>query len=153
MNSDIGYVGQIGPEAVEGLVRRVGNEPFTRTIVDGDGGVVIAGPYEPELQRLVGAGVRVTGRLLTESEFPGPTLEATSYEIASVDGERPLLGTLNRDEDGFYLEIRGRRLARLIAVSGALAESTGGLIWVILDANDGVARYGVLRDPPAPGGS
>lgn len=153
VNGRIGYMGEIGPDAVDGVVRRVGNEPFTRTIVDGDGGVVVAGPYEPELRRLVGAEIHVTGRLSTEDEFPGPTIEATSYEITSVDGERPLLGTLSRDEDGFYLEMRGRELARLQAVSEELAQSTGGLIWVILDANDGVARYGILRDPPASGGA
>ncbi len=148
-----GHIGEIGPEAIDGVVRRVGNEPFTRTIVDGEEGVVISGPYEPEVRRLVGVRIRITGRLSRETEFPGPTLEATSYEIVSVDGERPLLGTLTRDEDGFYLKMRGGKLARLKSVSEALAQSTGGLIWVILDANDGVARYGILRDPPASGGT
>jgi hypothetical protein len=147
IGDDIGRIGVIGPDAIEGVVRRVGNAPFTRTIVDGGDGVVIDGPYEPELRRLAGAEVRITGRLVTEREFPGPTLEATSYEITSVDGERPSLGMLGRDEDGFYLEMRGREIARLGSVSEALAGSTGGLIWVILDANGGVARYGVLRDP------
>lgn len=146
----MGRVGVIGPEAIEGVVRRVGNAPFTRTIVEdvgGEGSVVIAGPYEPELRRLIGAEVRVTGELMTEVEFPGPTLEATSYEVTAVDGERPLLGTLERDEEGYYLAMRGRALRRLASVSEELTRSVGGLIWVILDANDGVARYGVLRDP------
>lgn len=143
----MGRIGVIGPDAIEGVVRRVGNAPLARTIVEGEEGVVIAGPYEPEIRRLVGAEVRVTGRLATEGEFPGPTLEATSYEITSVDGERPLLGMLERDEEGFYLEVRGRHAARLASVSDELARRTGSLIWVILDANDGVARYGVLRDP------
>ena len=125
LNSDIGRVGEIGPDAVEGIVRRVGNAPFTRTLVEGDEGVVIAGPYEPEVRRLVGAEIRVTGQLAAEGEFPGPTLEAMSYEIISVDGERPSLGVLERDEDGFYLEMRGGSTVRLAWVSDALAESAG----------------------------
>ena len=68
-----------------------------------------------------------------------------------MDGERPLLGTLSRDDDGFYLELHGQELARLQSVSETLEQSTGGLIWAILDANGGVARYGVLRDPLAAG--
>lgn len=152
IGDDIGRIGVIGPDAIEGVVRRVGNAPFTRTIVEGAGvegatGVVITGPYEPEVRRLAGAEVRVTGRLVPGGEFPGPTLEATSYEITSVDGERPLIGTLERDADGFYLRMRGHEIARLRSISETLAGSTGGLIWVILDAYDGVARYGVLRDP------
>ena len=153
VSSGIGRVGEIGPDAVEGIVRRVGNAPFTRTLVEGDEGIVIAGPYEPEVRRLVGAEIRVTGRLAAEGEFPGPTLEAMSYEIVSVDGERPSLGVLKRDEDGFYLEMRGGSILRLASVSGALAASVGGLVWVILDVNDGVARYGILREPLTSGGT
>lgn len=146
VNGDIHYIGEIGPDTASGVVRRVGNAPFTRTILDREEAVVITGPYEPELSRLTGAEVRVTGRV-TPGEFPGPTLEAMSYEILSVDGERPLLGTLGRDADGFYLTVPGGTAVRLAAVSETLAESAGGRVWVILDSNGGVAQYGILRAP------
>jgi hypothetical protein len=146
VRGDIDYIGEIGPDTASGVVRRVGNAPFTRTILDREEAVVITGPYEPEVGRLTGAEVRVTGRIVT-GEFPGPTLEAMSYEILAVDGERPLLGTLERDEDGFYLAVPEGTAVRLAAVSETLAESTGGRIWVILDSNGGVAQYGILRAP------
>jgi hypothetical protein len=145
-NSGIRHIGEIGPDTASGIIRQVGNAPFTHTILDREEAIVITGPYEPEIRRLIGAEVRVTGRRVA-GDFPGPTLEAMSYEILSVDGERPLLGTLELDEGGFLLTTPEGASVRLAAVSETLAESAGGRIWVILDANGGVAQYGILRGP------
>lgn len=144
----IARVGEIGPDRAEGLVRRVGNQPFARTVIDpGEDGdpTTITGPYGDEIGRLAGATVRVTGHL-GEGQVPGRALAASSYEILSIDGDRPIVGTLRSDDAGFFLE-SPRGNWRVAAVSAALGERTGALVWVVLDENEGVARYGILRDP------
>lgn len=142
------WVGQRGPDVVEGTVRVVGNEPFSRAIVEPAEGepVVIEGPYRGELRRLAGAVVRVTGRL-GEAGYPGRGLDASSYEIVSVDGDRPLLGVLGSDEAGFTIASPQGDTTRLAVVSDPLAAQRGALVWVVLDDRGGVARYGVLREP------
>lgn len=144
---DLARVGEPGPEAVEGVVRVIGAYPFERTVVEGDDGesVQIAGAYDGEVARLSGARVRVTGSPGT-GELPGPALDATSYEILSVDGDRPVVGVLASDDGGHLLRGSGGREHRLSAVSEGLAGLEGALVWVVLDERNGVARYGLLRE-------
>ncbi len=141
-------VGERGPDSLEGTVRLAGNAPFTRALVEPEGGGarVVEGQYRDEIRRLAGAVVRLTGHFGGDG-YPGPTLEATSYEILSVDGDRPILGRLERDEAGFRLVSPNGVVTPLAAVSDALAEHEGALVWVVLDARGGVAQYGVLREP------
>ncbi len=142
------WVGRLGPETVEGRVRVIGNEPFSRPFVqpDDDEGVIVSGEYKSEIRRLAGAQVRVSGHFV-QGELPQPTLEASSYEILSVDGDAPLLGLLERDAEGFYLVHPGGSVSRVTYVSDPLSERLGGLVWVVLDERGGVARYGILREP------
>lgn len=144
-------VGEPGPDGAEGRVRLAGSRPFTRTIIetDEDGAITVTGPYAAEIGRLAGAVVRVTG-YAGGADMPGPSIDASSYEVASVDGDPVKVGHLRSDEGGHYLESLGRRLP-VGSVSEALAAREGALVWVVLDENGGVARYGVLRDPPSPG--
>ncbi|WP_419162134.1 hypothetical protein [Candidatus Palauibacter sp.] len=148
----VDWVGEIGPESFEGMVRVVGSEPFPFTIVQAEDGRsrIVTGVFRDEVRRLAGAQVRVTGRLV-QGEQPGTALEASSYELVSVDGERPLLGRLERDVDGFHLARPGGRVTRLDSVSGQLARRVGSLIWVVLDERGGVSGYGVIRDPEGEG--
>lgn len=143
-----GRVGEPGPDTLVGTVRLVGNAPFTQAVVEPEEGdpAVVGGPYRGEVRKLAGAVVRLTGRY-AEGGYPGRTLEATSYEIVSVDGERPLLGTLEADDSGFRLAFPDGGDRELTAVSEALAAHRGALVWVVLDDRGGVARYGVLREP------
>ena len=145
--SGVAWVGHIGPETLEGRVRVVGNEPFPWTVVEsGDGrSMIVTGALRGEIRRLAGAHVRVTGRLV-QGELPDTTLEASSYEILSVDGDRPLLGRLERDAKGYYLTHSNGPVSRVTFVSDGLAGRVGALVWVVLDELGGVARYGVLRD-------
>ena len=141
-------VGEVGPEHADGRVRVVGSRPFSRTIVQPDSGdaLTLSGPYANEIGRLSGARVRVTGRY-EDSGLPERALAATSYEILSVDGDPAIVGLLERDDDGWELR-SGRHSTRLTTVSEGLAERAGALVWVVLDDLGGVARYGVLREPP-----
>ncbi len=142
------WVGEAGPDSVEGRVRVVGNRPFTRTVVEPEAGeaLTIEGPYRVEIGRLAGAVVRVSGRR-GDGQGMGPTLDASAYEVVSVDGDRPRLGVLVREAERYVLRTPGGSTVRLEHVSGPLAGAEGALVWVVLDEKGGVARYGILRAP------
>lgn len=133
-------------DTVRGTVRQVGSTPFVRTVVEGTDTVTVTGDPESELARLSGARVRVVGTLST-GEYPGPTLDVATYEILSVDGERPAVGTLRSDRDGLFLERPEREPLRLRAVTSSLGRNVGAKIWVITGDDGSVRRYGVLRPP------
>lgn len=140
-------VGQIGPEHESGRIRLVGNRPFGRTVLERDDGeaVEITGDLAEEIGRLAGVDVMVTGSFEEGSRSEG-RLVATSYEVVSVEGEQAIVGTLERDEDGFLLATQAREV-RVVGVPENLADRLGTLMWVVLDENSGIARYGVLRSP------
>lgn len=143
------WVGLPGPDTVSGVVRLVGNEPFSYAMVSGDDTVAVTGEYSAEIERLSGAEVRLTGRITEGGELPARALEASSYEILSVDGEVPQVGVLSQREDVYTLIRSDGESVDLIALSERLRASLGARVWVTLDENGGVARYGILR-PAAP---
>lgn len=138
-------IGRPGPDTVTGTVRRVGNAPFVRTLVEGENeALVVTGGPELEVARLVGARVRVSG-VRTDGPM-GPKLRASSYAILSVDGEVPEVGVLRRETDGYRLvRVRGDTLALRI-VPEIFAELAGARVWLLLEGG-AVTRYGVLRRP------
>ena len=146
VNSGPAQVGKAGPDTVSGLVRQVGNFPFTRTIVVGDDTVAVTGSYEAEITRLAGAQVRITGRI-GEGEGMGKEMDATSYEILDVDGIRPQVGMLERVDSGYVLRSADGDETRLLGVSERLAAAAGGRVWVVLSEAGVVTRYGILREP------
>ena len=101
--------------------------------------------HEASVPRVEGWISCLTGRFV-EGELPEPTLDATSYEIVSVDGDPPILGRLEQDGEGFYLLHSSGRMTRVSYVSEPLRAGLGGLVWVVLDERGGIARYGVLRE-------
>lgn len=141
---DDGSPAVAAPDSVTGTVRRVGSTPFSRTVVEGDDTVTVTGPLEDEVARLSGARVRVYGEIST-GQYPGPTLEAATYEILSVDGERPDVGVLRADSEGLYLEREGRDPLRLRAVTSGLESRVGARVWVVTGEDGVVRRYGILR--------
>lgn len=148
-------VGEAGPDTAAGLIRRVGNAPFTRTIIDaGEAGesAAVAGELELDLRRLVGAEVEATGRLREGGDLQ-PVLEVSSYEVTGIDGVRPHVGTLERRDGGYRLRARGDSSIAVGWVSESLREAVGGRVWLILDDRGGVAQFGILRAPDemAPG--
>lgn len=133
-------------DTVRGSVRQVGSQPFVRTVVEGSDTVTVTGRLEGEIARLSGARVLVVGEL-EPNGYPGPRLEATEYGILSVDGERPTVGVLQRDDRGYYLARPGGDRTRLRAVSSGLEERVGAKIWVVTGEDGTVRRYGILRPP------
>ncbi len=139
----------VPPDTVVGQVRQVGNTPFVRTILQTDsGGVQVAGPYENEVSRLVGARVRVVGEVdTTRSGAMGSVLRASSYTILSVDGDRPQVGVLRRSEAGYYLETGDGQEVPLSTVSSSLGAKVGAKVWVVTNDAGAVTRYGILKEP------
>lgn len=139
-------VGVPGPDTAAGPVRRVGNLPFARTIVEDEAGsVAVVGDYERELGRAAGARVRVTGE--SRAGGLGPELRATSYEILGVDGERPYVGILASDGASYRLVGPDGGEVALETVPETFAELVGGRLWVVTDEEGAVTRYGVLLRP------
>lgn len=142
-------IGRPGPDTVTGRVRRAGNVPFVRTLVEEEGeAVAVTGEHEPEIARLVGARVRVSG-VRTDGPM-GPELRASAYAILSVDGEVPEVGLLRREADGYRLvRARGDTLD-LRVVPESFAELAGARVWLVLEGG-AVTRHGVLRRPEEAG--
>lgn len=142
------------PDHVEGTVRQVGNMPFQRTVVESDGETVtVVGPLQSELTRLVGARVRVAGEARGRGPF-GQEMEVAAYEVLAVDGESPYVGRLLRDGQGYAVETAGGGTLRLGVVPARFSELVGGRVWVTVDEQATVLRYGILRPPEEmPGGA
>lgn len=143
--------GATAPDTLAGTVRQVGNTPFVRTVVQAEeeeeGAATVTGSLEEELSRLVGARVRIVGDY-REGDGPWREMEVADYEILSVDGEEPLVGTLRQDaERGYYLETEDDGEVALAGVSERLAGQVGARVWVVVGEGGGVQRYGILREP------
>lgn len=135
-------------DTIEGTVRQVGNTPFERTVVKGEEtSATVVGEYEDELTRAAGARVRVWGAY-RDGDRPGRELEATGYEILSVDGAEPEVGTLEHEDGrGYYLVTAGGDEISLAGVPDRLGSRVGAKVWVVLSDRGSVQRYGVLREP------
>ena len=145
VNDGPAWVGLPGPDTVSGRVRVVGSEPFSQTIVSGNDTVAVAGEYTAEIGRLSGAEVRITGRITDSGQLPARTLEASSYEILSIDGEVPQVGILEREGEIFRLLRSDGESVDLPVLSDRLKANAGARVWLTLDENSGVVRYGILR--------
>ena len=137
---------EVATDTVTGTVRRIGNDPFVRTVVQGDDTVFVSGDWESEVATLAGAQVTIVGSYTT-GDMPGTYMEVTSYEIVSVDGDVPYVGVLESDDDGFYLSMDGDEVPRLTALSPELAEQKGGKVWVVVTEEGVVQRYGIIAAP------
>ena len=133
-------------DTVTGSVRRVGNDPFVRTLVQGDDTVFVAGELESEIATLAGARVMIVGSYTT-GDMPGTYMDVSAYEIVSVDGDVPTVGTLASDDDGYYIQVEAGTVLRLSALSTELAAQEGGKVWVVVTDEGVVQRYGVIAAP------
>jgi hypothetical protein len=136
------------PDSVTGTVRQVGNTPFTRIIVEGeDASLRVTGDLEEEVSRLVGARVLVVGSRV-EGEGPEPALQAAGYEILSVDGATPRVGTLDHEAgEGYRLLTEDGEALPLRGVPDGLGARLGAKVWIVLGDGGAVQRYGILREP------
>jgi len=133
-------------DTLTGVVRRIGNEPFVRTLVQGDDTAFVAGDWEPEVATLAGAQVMIVGTYTT-GDMPGTYMDVASYQIVSVDGDVPYVGILESDDDGFYLSMDGDEVPRLTALSEELQAQKGAKVWVVVTDEGVVQRYGIIAAP------
>lgn len=140
------------PVELTGVVA-VAAGPAGRDVVtlqpDGGRQVALSGAPAEELRNVDGARVRIVGRR-TAGAAPGGGMEAESYELLSVDGERATVGILRVSGRDAVLELPGGQAVRLAGAPPALVSRAGAKVWVIGRAgSDGLAvtSYGVLRLP------
>ncbi len=138
--------GDVGPDTVSGTVRQVGNLPFARTLIDdGAEAIFVTGELESEIARLAGAEVRATGTF-TEGGQPGRYIDASSYEIVSIDGAVPAVGILDESDGAYYVEPFSGEPYPLKTIPSELQTSVGAKVWVITGEVGQVQAYGILRE-------
>jgi hypothetical protein len=127
--------------AVVGTVRVVGSMPVsTEVVVHSDGGrsTTIVGALAAEIRELSGAVVSVRGRPNARG------LEATDYEIRSVDGRPVVMGTIEGIQDGVaHLRTRSGEIVHVNA--SGMPFRVGQRVWVQGQQTLRVQSYGVIR--------
>jgi hypothetical protein len=164
-----GATAAAGPDTLTGTVGTFGAEPLVHYVLELDDGRSIPlgtsggdlrpdadadGPL-PELARLTGARVRVTGTADAFAAAPARGFAVAAYELLEVEGERPVTGRLVRGdaERGTpdRLEVDGG-LGRVVVGMPSGSPVTGSRVWILGTARGDsllVQSFGVLR-PGAP---
>jgi hypothetical protein len=153
------------PDTLTGVVGTFGAEPLVHTVLLLDDGRSIplgtaggdlrpdadpAGPL-PELARLTGARVLVTGEADAFAAAPSPGFAVAGYALLEVEGERPLTGRLVRGEPGSgagdRLEATGDP-SRMVVGLPPGTPASGSRIWIVGSVRGDsifVQSFGVLR--------
>ena len=106
----------------------------------------LLGPLEPELQRLNTATVWVAGGPVAS---PAGGFTVTRYEIVSMDGEKPLVGTTFTRAGAVWLAA-GADTVKLSAAPSDLTTKVGAKVWVVgrrTGADMTVQTFGIIREP------
>jgi hypothetical protein len=121
--------------------------PVTSLQIEGARATTLIGPLEPELRRLGGATVWVTGSPV--SGPPNATFSVTRYGIVSIDGAKPLVGVVMPRDGTTWLATESDTV-KLAKAPAELAAKSGAKVWVIgrRAGNELTTQtYGVIRDP------
>jgi hypothetical protein len=121
------------------------SDPMTSLTIDGAKPAILIGPLEPDLRRLNSATVSVAG---APASSPPGAFTVTRYEIISIDGAKPLVGTL-LDRAGAQWLATERDTVRLASVSADLTAKTGSKVWIVgrrTGADLVVQTFGVIRE-------
>jgi hypothetical protein len=131
-------------DSARGTVVVTGMGPSTYTTLSSGEGppIVLAGELEAELRQLAGAQVAVFGELTAGQRA---SLRVERYEVLSIDGERPVVGTVLPDGRGIEtgrdtLTVRGYSESR----------PAGAKIWIVgrrEGAHIRLLSWGVIRRP------
>lgn len=138
--------GSAAMETLQGTVALTGSEPAVMVslrLADG-GSVDLVGPLREELGRLSGAVASVRG----SREAGGRSFTAESYEVVSVNGEKPVVGVMVERDGAIWID--GAESVRLTAVSDNLRAHMGAKMWVTGPRSGDslqVQSYGVIREP------
>lgn len=132
--------------SVAGRVAVLGHTPFEKVMVLPDdrraSGVEVVGDLRGEVRAAAGAQVAVRGTI----ESPG-RMRVADYEILSIAGRKPLVGTLEARDDDLYLRVEGGpRTVRLESPPDGLRRP-GAKAWVIVDDGGTVKAFAILKEP------
>jgi hypothetical protein len=137
-------VATTGDTVVRGVVAVVGADPLAQVVLGADGrDVALVGSLRAELGALHGAEVEVRGRAVPNPQGTPPhAVEVARYEIVTIGGERPIVGTLEARVDDLWLAGW-----RLLGAPDELRRAVGAKVWVIGKKENGrlvVQSYGVI---------
>lgn len=122
-------------------------EPVTQLRVEGAKPTTLTGPLEPELRRLSAATVLVAGA--PGAATPNATFAVSRYEVISINGSKPLVGSIvSRGADALLAS--GADTLRLVSPPAELRTKVGAKVWIIgrRSSNDlAVQTFGVIREP------
>ncbi|MCH8254729.1 MAG: hypothetical protein IID06_05215 [Gemmatimonadetes bacterium] len=126
-----------------GEIMLTGSAPAIQvTLVSESSSVDLVGEWRSELENLAGAEVAVRGKPTGQPrEF-----QVSSYEIRSIAGERPLVGTLAERDGELWLD--GNESVRLVSAPAGLRNQLGAKVWVLGRRMEGGVHpqtYGVIR--------
>ena len=137
--------GSSAPETLVGEVQLTGSEPAVMVTLRTESGraVNLVGSLLPELRRLTGAEITVSGVATGGRDF-----SADSYEIRSIEGQRPLVGVVVERDGGVWLE--GDETVRLVEVPARLRGQLGAKVWILGRRMEGglyPQTYGIIKPP------
>ena len=140
-----------GDSLVIGIVRETGAVPLTQLVVQDRAGttppVAVRGSLKVEIENLIGAKLLVWGPP-TDNHPPTPprAIEVSGYEVISVGGDTPLVGTLVEEGGAFFLMSDDK--VGLGSIPEALRAHVGAKIWIVGTRHDdvlSVQSYGIIR--------
>jgi len=121
--------------------------PVTSLQIGNAKAMTLVGPMEPELRRLGSATVWVAGSPV--SGPPNATFSVTRYGIVSIDGAKPLVGTVMTRDGATWLATESDTV-KLGKAPTELAAKAGAKVWVIVRRSGSeltTQSYGLIRDP------
>ena len=121
-------------------------QEITSLVIEGAKPARLIGPLEPELQRLNSATVWVAGGPVAS---PAGGFMVTRYDIVSIDGAKPLVGTTVSRNGALWLATVVDTV-KLTAAPSDLTSKVGAKVWVVgrRSGNDLVVQsFGIIRDP------
>ena len=122
-------------------------QPVTSLQVEGGKPTTLVGPLEAELRRLGGATVWVAGA--PGAGTPNASFMVSRYEIVSIDGAKPMVGSLITRDGATWLAAE-RDTVKLVSPPAELRDKVGAKVWIVgrrTGAELVSQTFGVIREP------
>jgi hypothetical protein len=137
-----------GSDRVVGTVRIVGSAPVNVQVVlqpESGGPVRLVGPLLPELERLAGLEIAVSGRLERSSDpLTERQMQASGYQILRVNGEPAVWGEIV-SLSGSWARLRTDSGEELMLSGAPSSFRVGQRVWVQGPQTIAVQTFGTIR--------
>ena len=153
---DAGAPNDTGSTSFVGLVKELGTGPFKGLVIEFDSGtgraLAVTGNLQTEIAQLIGLKINAAGRVIPNPGAPPPTnaLDVTSYQILSVNGDKPYVGTLTMRGNDMWIEGTPNGM-KLTGYPASLHQKHGAKVWIVGRVEDGalvVQSFGIIREKP-----